>query len=168
MSDRKCVSMKKFADWSKAPNWANYHTVDQNGVGRWWQVLPTPEYRVWFSDNSNSLLSGRFDLDGIKWDNTLEVRPTEIGNVNDSEPANNAQCMLSANKDMMLTPVSFLLHESNNSPWCADAIDIQIQDHGEGIFLVLSNLNDQIEITPQHIECLAQNLPTMLARFNRC
>lgn len=70
--------IKKFADWSKAPKWANYHTVDKSGVGCWWETLPSPEYAEWYTEASTPEASGAFALDGAAWDDTLETRPADV------------------------------------------------------------------------------------------
>lgn len=34
-------------DWREAPEWANYHTVDINGVGTFWEGKPTEQSMIW-------------------------------------------------------------------------------------------------------------------------
>lgn len=76
--------MRKFADWSKAPKWAKYHTVDKSGVGCWWKTLPSPECAEWYTNASKPDVSGTFNLGAVAWDDTLEARPNDAPEVDPS------------------------------------------------------------------------------------
>lgn len=34
-------------DWSTAPNWAKYHSVDSNGAAYWWESKPEWDGKRW-------------------------------------------------------------------------------------------------------------------------
>lgn len=46
----------KKSDWSNAPTWANYYTIDKNGVAYWWECIPhiDDETNMWVSDEGNA------------------------------------------------------------------------------------------------------------------
>ena len=57
-------------DWSKAPEWANYHAFDKDGVGFWYENLPQKTDKNWID-------KGMLDFSGyeIDWTQTLTRRP---------------------------------------------------------------------------------------------
>jgi hypothetical protein len=58
-------------DWSKAPEWANYMAVDQDGEVFFFEEMPTPDSDgTWRSDY------GQFEkVESKNWRDTLQVRP---------------------------------------------------------------------------------------------
>lgn len=73
--------MYNLADWSKAPDWAQYHTVDSDGRCFWHKTRPGQFVRVWVRDlviGSMTAPCGKIDdMTGIDWTQTLEARPKE-------------------------------------------------------------------------------------------
>lgn len=76
-------------DWKDAPEWAQWLSMDGDGLWSWWEILPTWDHgeNDWFVDidtvpeGSNGLAlyaTDTPDESGIDWDHafdTLEARP---------------------------------------------------------------------------------------------
>jgi hypothetical protein len=61
-------------DWSKAPEGANYHTVDADGQSNWHQDRPCMEGCLWNSDGQ----MWRNNFACPHWKETLEERPKSL------------------------------------------------------------------------------------------
>lgn len=59
-------------DWSKAPSWANYHSIDSNNMGFWYAVEPTRGGECWLP--TNGTMDEESECDDF-WMKTLEKRP---------------------------------------------------------------------------------------------
>lgn len=60
------------SDWSKAPEWAKYHAVDEDGDVYWYEIKPNPVGHGWHWNG------GHFDQDtetSLRWRDTLQERP---------------------------------------------------------------------------------------------
>lgn len=67
-------------DWTQAPAWAQYHAIDQNGNGYWFEDLPTISdyHSVWQTDEESNLIASDFTLlAGQDWRQSLVGRPKE-------------------------------------------------------------------------------------------
>lgn len=66
-------------DWSQAPEWAMWHTIDCNGTGYWHENTPSRGVIGWGSSGSpgNRWHSDKgYDLPlGVDWRQTLQQRP---------------------------------------------------------------------------------------------
>lgn len=67
-------------DWDRAPEWAQYHTVDEDGQGTWWRnadIVLGPD--GWYHDakTPNRYVDDtpRYNLTGLDWQNSLRARP---------------------------------------------------------------------------------------------
>lgn len=77
------MNKHRLADWPKAPEWAMYHVLDEDFVGRWHKFMPSLESFGWLGVsffllnlNQGSQTSKVFPEDlGIDWRETLESRP---------------------------------------------------------------------------------------------
>ncbi len=65
------------ADWSEAPEWAQYRTIDPDGLTIWWELKPRVEGAMWFSEMKDDGKFGKHIIlpPGIDWRETLEKRP---------------------------------------------------------------------------------------------
>ena len=57
-------------DWSKAPSWAKYLAMDQNGTWFWYEFKPKAEYGEWIHSGG---ACEAVNMDN--WKNSLEKRP---------------------------------------------------------------------------------------------
>lgn len=69
-------------DWSQAPEWAMYHTIDRDGKRTWWEKKPVldDKYTWWLYDWSVPGVHYRHvtykpEQHGIDWRDTLQQRP---------------------------------------------------------------------------------------------
>ena len=63
-------------DWSKAPGWAQWWAVDENGSAWWYAVEPRKGECTWFVDDCDDTVFADFvDLDGGHWYRSLTKRP---------------------------------------------------------------------------------------------
>jgi len=60
----------RLVDWNKAPEWATHHAVDATWVGYWFGFII--KENTFQNRNHPSKI---FDLAGIDWRETLEIRP---------------------------------------------------------------------------------------------
>lgn len=61
-------------DWSKAPEWANYHAFDADYEGAWFEKVPVQRRHFWEAWGQRRV-SGYEKLDSIDWRITLVKRP---------------------------------------------------------------------------------------------
>jgi len=57
-------------DWSSAPSWANFLTMDEDGTYVWWAEEPEPKGNNW--------VGGKYfiaDPKWVSWTESLERRP---------------------------------------------------------------------------------------------
>lgn len=67
-------------DWSKAPEWANYHAVDQNGDTYWYENKPSAFDEVWNLWNFGKVkVKVEFDTatTNNNWRDTLQEKPED-------------------------------------------------------------------------------------------
>jgi hypothetical protein len=69
-------------DWDAAPTDAEWHTVDEDGAGRWWVdvpsdiVEPSSDCGIWWSDKEpQNEAAATVDMFGCDWRNSLRHRP---------------------------------------------------------------------------------------------
>lgn len=70
-------------DWSQAPEWAQWWSMDQDGKQQWWEKKPVLDdrYAWWLYDWSHfttyrhKRVEFRPDENGIDWRETLQQRP---------------------------------------------------------------------------------------------
>lgn len=48
-------------DWSKAPDWATWYAVDDDGWGNWYEDMPEPRGYYWDYRDESSRLRVRLD-----------------------------------------------------------------------------------------------------------
>jgi hypothetical protein len=63
-------------DWSKAPEWAEYHVMDSNGDTYWFANEPQPGSLEWFNQSGG----GAVKLHELAkdWKESLVIRPKEV------------------------------------------------------------------------------------------
>ena len=65
-------------DWTNAPNWAQYHAYDADGIGSWHQEEPTVgQYGFWTSTGYEWPSRYISKTNATVWFDTLEERPKE-------------------------------------------------------------------------------------------
>lgn len=65
-------------DWSKAPEWANWHAIDSDGGGYWYEVKPIlhRNQREWMYKSNTDQYKGSKDYSDFgDWRETLRERP---------------------------------------------------------------------------------------------
>ena len=68
------------ADWSKAPDWANYWAMEPDGYSDWFENKPTPIFTKkavgdgWLANGGRTNFSSASVHD---WADSLQKRPTE-------------------------------------------------------------------------------------------
>lgn len=67
----------QLANWTIAPKWAEWHAVDSDGRGHWFQKSPAMTADYWCSEmDGDSTYSAWFTLDSPDdWERTREERP---------------------------------------------------------------------------------------------
>ena len=60
-------------DWSKAPEWAKYSAMDEDGEWYWFQTVPRQYGSVWACQGKSQYI-GNFETD---WRYSLTKRPKE-------------------------------------------------------------------------------------------
>ena len=58
-------------DWSKAPEWANYHAFNDDGQGYWFEKQPISRSTFW--STNNRLLESPYKI--LSWKKSLTRRP---------------------------------------------------------------------------------------------
>jgi hypothetical protein len=58
-------------DWRNAPEWANYHAYEEDGVGYWFQKKPYKFYGIW--KNEGKFIESGYTI--TNWQETLTCRP---------------------------------------------------------------------------------------------
>ena len=75
-------------DWDDAPEWAQWHAVDEDGNRAWFEhcpfaVEPDSDVGVWYAQERTASTAaaefGPFDLTGLDWRNSLRHRPYTEG-----------------------------------------------------------------------------------------
>ena len=76
----RLVESQPQPDWSSAPEWAQWWSVDADGEATFWQNKPDVIYiRGMWHDDGECLVACDLDLPiGIDWRTTLRQRPTEV------------------------------------------------------------------------------------------
>lgn len=66
----------KMVDWESAPEWANWHAVDGDGFGHWYECKPVKiEFRSGWYDQSEMEEDQEYLFDRYDWTETLTQRP---------------------------------------------------------------------------------------------
>lgn len=86
-------------DWSKAPEWANYHAIDKNGVSYWYEERPGLKLNVdkWVCGEGNCAWRDNYSEvpKGFEWQFSLTKRPKEVENMESDKitiDSNNIPC----------------------------------------------------------------------------
>ena len=72
-------------DWTTAPLWARWFTVDVDGGGWWWKTKPKPRKKSgrWLGPDTREWYyaqpAGVYPESANDWKNSLRQRPTEGG-----------------------------------------------------------------------------------------
>jgi len=69
-----------YLDWSKAPDWAQWWTVDANGESYYYEVEPGLCATTWEVASTERFMSaGKVELGGRNWRMMVQVRPSDVG-----------------------------------------------------------------------------------------
>lgn len=68
-------------DWSKAPDWAKWYTIDRNGMAYWHEGNPSllpGESRAWlWNGRAHEHIRDKIDMKGLNWKVLKFSRPAE-------------------------------------------------------------------------------------------
>jgi len=64
-------------DWSKAPDWANWKAMDENGKWYWYEGMPRMCDSIWHNPGLAQIIIGKTATDK-DWTKTLEQRPHQL------------------------------------------------------------------------------------------
>ena len=75
------AGMTTLADWSTAPDWAQWYAIDSNGYGNWFMTKPFPVegHVIGFWTFRNGVAMGGYwhNLKHADWHTAIEQRPQE-------------------------------------------------------------------------------------------
>lgn len=59
-------------DWATAPEWANFHAIDSDGLGCWFEKYPIKEFSGW---KLTRRWTRSANFSPSNWQNSLQKRP---------------------------------------------------------------------------------------------
>ncbi len=61
-------------DWSKAPDWATHHAINESGIGYWSEVVMFKKNSVWRNSRIGFIQESGY-YSNQNWKNSLQKRP---------------------------------------------------------------------------------------------